>query len=142
MYLSYAEYQSYGGTLDETTFNDFEFEASTQVDYYTFNRLQKMAEEDYPEALKRCMYKLIQLAQVQASVNGTGNPESVITDGVGAGVASQSNDGVSISYNILSANEAVSNATAKSEQLIRQYLSNVTDSLGRKLLYRGIYPDE
>ena len=39
MYLAYEDYQNMGGTLDETAFNDFEFEAETIVDWYTFNRL-------------------------------------------------------------------------------------------------------
>lgn len=140
MYLTYAEYQAYGGTLDETTFNDIEFEASTIVDWYTFNRLQK--ETELPEALKRCMYKIIQYIQAQSSVNGLGDPNSISTDGVGAGIASQSNDGVSISYNVLGAQAVMDNSKTQIEQTIRQYLSSVTNSLGKKVLYRGVYPDE
>ena len=29
MYLSYLEYQEYGGTLDETAFNDLEYDAES-----------------------------------------------------------------------------------------------------------------
>lgn len=140
MYLTYLEYKTYGGTLDETTFNDIEFEAQTIVDWYTFNRLQN--ETEFPEAVKRCVYKIMQYIQAQSSVNGIGDPNSASTDGVGAGVASQSNDGVSISYNILSAQAVVDNSKAEIEQTIQQYLSCVKNSLGRKVLYRGVYPDE
>ena len=139
MYLTYAQYKLYGGTLDETTFNDMAFEAASIVDWYTFNRLQNMTEE-YPEALQRCMYKLIQLIQTLSAVSGTGTPESAASSS--AGIASQSNDGVSISYNILSASEIVNNSNAKSKQIVEMYLSNVTDSLGRRVLYRGVYPNE
>lgn len=138
MYLTYAQYKLYGGQLDETTFDDMAFEASSIVDWYTFNRLQGITNP--PEALQRCMYKLIQLIQAQSEVNGTGTPESTASSV--AGVASQSNDGVSISYNILSAKDIMDNSKAQSEQIIRQYLSSVTDSLGRKVLYRGVYPNE
>lgn len=142
MYLTFSEYAAYGGTLDETTFNDLEFEASAQVDWYTFGRLKKMDSSEYPESLKRCMYKLIQLLQAQGEVDGTGTPSSSSSSAGGVGVASQSNDGVSISYNILSAQSVVENVKAQSQKVINQYLSNVKDSLGRKVLYRGVYPDE
>ena len=61
MYLSYEEYQNMGGALDETTFNDYRFEAETKIDWYTFNRLQK--DEVIPEAVKRCVFRLIKLIQ-------------------------------------------------------------------------------
>lgn len=141
MYLTFSEYAAYGGTItDETTFNDIEFEAQTIVDWYTFNRLQK--EVTLTEPVKRCVYKIIQFIQAQSSVNGIGNPDETSSDGVGAGIASQSNDGVSISYNVLSAKEVMENSKAQIEQIVRQYLSSVTNSLGHKVLYRGIYPDE
>lgn len=140
MYLTYLEYKTYGGTLDETTFNDIEFEAQCIVDWYTFNRLQN--ETVFPEAVKRCVYKIMQYIQAQSSVNGIGDPNSESTDGVGAGIASQSNDGVSISYNVLSAQAVMDNSKAEIEQTIKQYLSCVKNSLGKKVLYRGVYPDE
>ena len=140
MYLTYLEYKTYGGTLDETTFNDIEFEAQCIVDWYTFNRLQN--ETSFPEAVKRCVYKIMQYIQAQSSVNGIGDPNSESTDGVGAGIASQSNDGVSISYNVLSAQAVMDNSKAEIEQTVKQYLSCVKNSLGKKVLYRGVYPDE
>ena len=39
MYLTYAEYTNMGGTLSETTFNDYEFRAEALINYATFNRL-------------------------------------------------------------------------------------------------------
>ena len=139
MYLTYSEYAAYGGTLDETTFNDLAFEASSKIDWYTFNRLQN--DTEYPEALKRCMYKIIQYIQTQQQVSGldSGNDEN---GQVNAGIASQSNDGVSISYNILSAKDVIESGKAQIEQLIQQYLSGVMNSLGQKVLYRGVYPNE
>lgn len=139
MYLLYSEYQNMGGTLDETLFNELEFEAETQVDWYTFNRLQN--EETYPERLKRCMYALIKIIYTvqQASMlgdDGSGDSE------INAAVASQSNDGVSISYNVISASQAVELSKDKIETIINQYLQGVVNSLGRKVLYRGLYPGE
>ena len=139
MYLTYTEYQNMGGTLDETTFNDFEFEAAAQVDWYTFNRLKK--ETEYPEALKRCMYKLIfyiQQAQQAQSIPTESGTDSVIQ----VGIQSQSNDGVSVSYNTLSAKDIVDSAQKAIESCIEKYLQGVMNSLGQLLLYRGLYPNE
>lgn len=141
MYLTYENYQSMGGTLDETTFSDFEFEAESVVNWYTFNRLKN--EFEYPEALTRLMYRLIQLLQARAeALNITDTDDSAQTSGNGRSIASQSNDGVSISYNIMSASELVEQCKNEMINIIKIYLSGVTNSLGRKLLYRGVYPGE
>ena len=138
MYLTYAEYQNMGGTLDESAFNDLEFQAECEVDWYTFNRLQ--TEEEFPTALKRCMYSLIKLINEQQQayivnpVDSSGN--------IQAGIASQSNDGVSTSFNTLSAQSAAELIKAKIEDTIKKQLASVTNSLGRKVLYRGLYPGE
>ena len=139
MYLTYSEYTAYGGTLDETTFNDLAFEAASVIDWYTFNRLQK--ETTFPEAVKRCMYRLIEYIVTQQQVNGIG-ANTGISDGAGANIASQSNDGVSVSYNVLSARDVVETSKAQMGAVVNQYLSAVVNSLGQKVLYRGVYPNE
>ena len=139
MYLTYEQYRQYGGTLDETTFGDFEFEARTQVDWYTFNRLQK--ETTFPEAVTRCMYKLIQLLQRAAEA---GQISSDVDDEapIQAAISSQSNDGVSVSYNLLSAKDVVDTVQDDIKLAVNHYLSGVINSLGQKVLYRGTYPNE
>lgn len=141
MYLSYNEYIEYGGTLDETTFNDYCFEAEAQINWYTFNRLEKMAPENINEKVKRCVYLLIQkIEAVQAYQQPIGaNGEA---NAINAGIASQSNDGVSISYNVLSASDAVNLAKDEIKRTINIYLQGVTNELGQKVLYRGLYPNE
>jgi hypothetical protein len=152
MYLTYADYTSMGGTLDETTFNDFEFESECIVNWYTFNRLK--TETTYPEELSRCMYALIKLAKLKADAMTLGSQTISTSEGgvvttvtTDATIASQSNDGVSVSYNSVSASEVFNklNAMQKGgeiETLVQLYLNGVKDSLGRKLLYRGLYPNE
>lgn len=139
MYLTYDDYRIYGGTLDETTFTEYDFEAEAQVDWYTFNRLKK--EEHIDEAVKRCIYKLIQLIQsvseFQNGSSATGSNNTSI-----AGIERQSNDGVSISYNVLTASECVDLAKKDIKRLINIYLDGVKNSLGQRVLYRGIYPNE
>lgn len=146
MYLTYEEYQTYGGTLDETTFEDFEFEAESIINWYTFDRLK--SEDEYPEAVKRCMCKLINLAKLKSDAMQLGMQVSVSTENnMAPAIQSQSNDGVSISYNVLSASELFNALAAKSkgsevDQTIQRYLQGLKNSLGRKLLYRGFYPGE
>lgn len=138
MYLTFAEYQEMGGKLDETTFNDYEFQAEAKVDWYTFNRLKK--DKTYPEQLKKCMYCLIKLIDLQMSALNPGGSESGSSGG--GIVASQSNDGVSISYNTLSAKDAVDIAEPEMKKAINSMLQGVTNELGQKVLYRGLYPNE
>ena len=141
MYLTYAEYQTFGGTLDETAFNDFEMEAETIVDWYTFNRLQN--DTEYPEKLKQCMYQLIKLAQQkQAALNPGVSEEGESTEGAGAYIASRSNDGVSISYNVMNASELFKTLKDEFKDTVERYLNGVMNQLGRKVLYRGIYEGE
>lgn len=140
MYLTYEEYQDMGGTLDKTTFGDYCFEAEAKINWYTFNRLK--GNTTYPEEVKRLVYKLVKLIQDMNSamvVSGEGDGNS---SGITAGIASQSNDGVSISYNTLSARDMLDTSQSQVENTIRQYLNGVTNELGKKLLYRGLYPDE
>ena len=141
MYLTYDEYLNMGGVTDEAVFRDYdnlEFEARAVIDWYTFSRLQK--ESTYPEAVKRCMYKLIALIQEQRQAMIV-NPKS--SDGTVRGsIASESNDGVSASYNVLSAKDAVETIRDNLKTTVDMYLQGVKDSLGHKLLYRGVYADE
>ena len=138
MYLTYEEYTEMGGALEETVFQQFEFEARTVIDWWTFNRLQN--EDSYPEAVKRCMFAIIKLIQdKQKALVVDATTESGT---VQAGIASESNDGVSITYNTLSAKEAIDAMQSELEHTIKMYLSNVKNSLGRKVLYRGLYPNE
>lgn len=139
-YLLYSEYVSMGGQLEESVFNDLEYEAETYVDWVTFNRLQ--AENIIPDKVKTCIYHIIKLVALQMDIMGVPVDASNTASATGASIASQSNDGVSISYNTLSASDALELSKKEVDSLIHRYLQGVTNSLGRKLLYRGVYPDE
>ena len=139
MYLTYTEYQNMGGTLEETTFNDLEFEARTYVDWVTFNRLWN--EEVIPDRVKECMYHIIRLIQnkldaLNANGSGDGSQET------SGGIISQTNDGVSITYNTMSAKDVIDQVNKELDEAIDRYLQGVTNSLGKRLLYRGLYPGE
>ena len=69
MYLTYAEYKEYGGTVTESAFNSLIYEAQVKVDYYTFNRL--VNDTVISEKIKRCMTKIIELLNI--------SPEEIVT---------------------------------------------------------------
>ena len=141
MYLTYAQYTSMGGTLTETVFSDCEMEAEMLINWYTFDRLKH--EESYSEDVQKCVYMLIKYIALQSGLSGVG---AVDTNGnvavSGGSISSQSNDGVSTSYNVLSAQELLNNSKAQIENIIKMGLQSVVNSLGRKVLYRGLYKGE
>ena len=149
-YAQYAQYSDAGDILDDTTFFAYEFEAETIINWYTFDRLKN--DTVFPEAVQRCVFELIRLARLEAALLAASTGASAMyggstADGGSQVIASQSNDGVSISYNLISASEAYAALSSKArgnivETTVKRYLHGVVNSLGRKVLYRGIYEDE
>jgi len=140
-YLTYEEYTDVGGTLDETEFNYLAYEAESYIDWYTFNRLHNTTE--IPDAVKRCEVYLIKLIQERLTALGISATDSngTSTDAL-KNILSRSNDGVSVSYNSLGAKDAISGLSSEIEQTVQKFLQGVTNELGRKLLYKGLYPNE
>jgi len=128
-----------GGALDETTFNDLEFEAESIINWYTFNRLAQ--DTEYSDNVKRLMYRLIQICEVKRLSLSVGT-DPTAENSVSGAISSQSNDGFSTSFNVLSASDAIKVSDSETAMLIKRYLSVEVNSLGQKLLYRGIYPNE
>lgn len=153
-YLPYVLYQAMGGTLDETTFNNFEYEAETIVNWYTFNRLKDEKEEDLPDELAKCMYRLIELVKLEAEAMILGKSSTTYTVGseehtvvTAPPIHSQSNDGVSISYNNIDASELFNKLDSLGKdsplaKVVFRYLQGVRNSKGKRLTYKGLYPDE
>ena len=140
MYLSYIEYLAYGGKLDETTFNEFEFEAECIIDYYTFNRLKN--DTVISEPVKRLVYALIGIAQKKAATLNLGVNTSNIEGSGDVYVMQQSNDGVSTTYNGMSAASLYQLSKQEMSRTVFRYLATVVNQAGRKVLYRGLYPGE
>ena len=141
MYLTYEQYQALGGTLSEAVFSDCEMNAEMLVNWYTFDRLKN--EAVYSEDVQKCVYMLIKFIALQSGLNGTGAVDENGNVSVSGGaIASQSNDGVSTSYSVLSAQELLANSKDNIENIIKMGLQGVVNSLGRKVLYRGLYPGE
>ena len=141
MYLTYAEYKAMGGTVDEALYTKYEYRAEAIINWYTFNRLAK--DTEYPEAVKRCMFMLIDLlVERDGALSASMGGGSGASGGVMPQIASQSNDGVSVSYNVMNASETVDFADKEIKKLVQMGLQGVMNELGRKLLYRGLYPNE
>ena len=136
MYLTYEEYKTMGGTLDETNFPNFEFQAEAQINRLTFNRLK--GDTVIPTEVKRLTHYIVSLMEKKAAAFSLGKGSSA--DGVY--ITSQSNDGVSISYNGMSPSDLIALCEKDSITMIKSYLEGVTNEAGHKLLYRGLYPGE
>ena len=125
MYLSYEEYQNYGGGLPETDFVLYEFRARKRIDYWTDSRVQRM--KAVPEAVKLCMMQIMKFDSKFGTDAQTDNPV----------VASFNTDGYSESYG--SASEQASAAETGLYKSVRHLLYGETDDNGIPLLYRGVY---
>lgn len=151
MYLTYDEYVQFGGDvgadapLPYSDFALYEIDAENWINWYTFNRL--ISWDEYPAPVKICVVKLIDLARIQDNaVKASFSSASQSGQATGA-ITSQSNDGVSISYDSVKVSDVYAGITSKSagnlvEATIQRYLSRVKDKRGRNVLYRGVYDDD
>lgn len=133
-YLTYEDYQSLGGELEESEFNSLEFKAETKVNWYTFSRLEN--DTTFDNKVPLCVYEIIKLLnQYDLALKGLNSDGSV-------SILRQSNDGVSTDYNNLSPSEFTEKCEDLIKELILQYLQKVRNEAGQLVLYRGVYPNE
>lgn len=118
-YLTYEEYVSLGGTLQEMPFNILEFKSRKQIDNLTFNRLINL--EEQKQEVKMCIYDLIN------TINQYSNTEQGIK-------SSESIDGYSVSYKTADTNE-LNKIYGK---VIRDYLGESKLDDGTPYLYCGV----
>jgi len=124
-YLTYGEYQEYGGTLDETAFNRLSYKASRKIDRMTFNRLQN--DTEIKEPVKRLMFELIGVI---------GNSDTT-SESYAPAIASEGNDGYSVSYASTSI-VTPEMADKKIESLVEEYLQFEKAQNGQYLLSCGL----
>jgi hypothetical protein len=137
MYLTYDDYQNMGGTLEKTAFVVSEFEAEAIINHYTFGRLK--SDITLPDEVRMLTFKLLDLFQKRNESMVLGKSSNGESD---AHITQQSNDGVSTSYNAVSATDLVTIANEEIKNCIHQYLDGVKNEAGRLVLYRGLYPNE
>ena len=121
IYLTYEEYSNIGGICDLTAFNRFSDRAFSIIDNATHNRIEYMA--NVPQRAKALCRDLVEyLARNDTT-------EIAVTS------RSQSAGGVSESesYTTKTADDVYGDI----QNMIYDYLLNVTDDKGVPLLYRG-----
>ena len=121
IYLTYEEYLNIGGICDLTAFNRFSDRAFSIIDNATHNRIEYMA--DVPQRAKALCRDLVEyLARNDTT-------EIAVTS------RSQSAGGVSESEGYVTKN--ADDVYGDIQNMIYDYLLNVTDDNGTPLLYRG-----
>ena len=125
-YLTYQEYTSLGGTLNQLPFNILEFEARKKIDERTRTRLKES--ENIPQEVKMCMFNLINSIQSYSSNNEIGSKN----------ITSETTDGYSISYATGSnVQELVKAKDIELDDIIDTYLTWVVID-GEHILYLGV----
>ena len=121
IYLTYEEYINIGGICDLTAFNRFSDRAFGIIDNATHNRIECMS--DVPQGAKALCRDLVEyLARNDTT-------EIAVTS------RSQSAGGVSESESY--ATKTADDVYGDIQNMIYDYLLNVTDDNGTQLLYRG-----
>lgn len=124
MYLTFAEYQAYGGALDQTAFANLEFKARKRIDYLTSCRVRdRMA--TVSEAVKRCMFSLIEME----------SKVGIETQATKPVVTSFSTDGYSESYGNSIRSEDVGK---RMNEIIVSMLYGEVDDHDTPLLFTGV----
>lgn len=121
-YLTYQEYLTLGGTLEETPFNLLEYNARKEIDERTKRRFVEIGNEY--EEIKMCVFNLITLLK---------SYESYTTQN--KAISSENTDGYSVSYGT----PQKSYSEAKNSEIndvIYKYLYGVVVN-GEHALYMG-----
>lgn len=129
-YLTFEEYRTLGGTLSQVPFNILEFEARRKIDEKTQNRLINLESTEIPQAVKLCLYKLIDTISDYIS-----NIKSAMDNG---NIASENIDGYSVSYVKASqVKDIINSKTIEINDTITSYLTGVVVN-GEHIIYLGV----
>jgi hypothetical protein len=124
MYLTYEQYLSWGGTLNEQAFNLAEIKARSRIDAMTQGRVARMA--SVPEMVQVAMMEIITVDSTYSAAAQAAAPVA----------ASFTTDGYSETYG-----SAESRTAAIEKQLtasIETLLDGLTDDEGTPLLFAGV----
>ena len=123
-YLTYEQYQAWGGTLTEAAFNLAEIKARARIDAMTQGRVARMA--SVPEQVQAAMMEIIQVDSTYSAAAQAAAPVA----------ASFTTDGYSETYGSVESRTAAieKQLTASIETL----LDGITDDDGVPLLFAGV----
>ncbi|MBQ7767563.1 MAG: hypothetical protein IJ403_01620 [Oscillospiraceae bacterium] len=159
MYITFEEYATIYGSIDDGSFYRLAFDACRYIDRHTtgIDGVKKLkvafpSDEDSAEAVKRCAAEIVNLlfqiqeAEKNASVGrGYLQTENGLQGKVVTSV-SAGNESVSYSTGSFQSTEIDVAAADRSvrdrliSSTVRDYLSGVSDANGVNLLYMGVYP--
>lgn len=121
-YLKYEEYKNIGGICDVTAFNRYIDRACSSIDNATYNRVSEMTE--IPTRVKSCCRDLVEYYSNYGNVSTKG----VTSWSESAGAVSES-----VSYD----SKDTEMIKTDVDNIIYDYLFNLTDDNGTPLLYKG-----
>lgn len=121
LYLTYEEYQSIGGVVDESAFKRYIFKACSIIDKETFNRVEK--ESIVPDCVKYLCRDLVEYFS-----NHDSTEKNISSKSESAGVISES-----VSY----VNKSAKDISEEIERTLSDYLDSSTNSNGVAWRYRG-----
>ena len=123
-YLTFEQYQAWGGTLEEAAFNLAEIKARARIDAMTQKRVAYM--QTVPEQVQAAMMEIM-------TVDGTYSASAQAAAPV---AASFTTDGYSESYG--SAESRTASIEKQLTESIETLLDGLTDDEGTPLLYAGV----
>lgn len=124
MYLTYAQYTAWGGTLDEAAFTLAEIKARARIDAMTQKRVAYM--QTVPEQVQAAMMEIIAVDSTYSASAQSAAPVA----------ASFTTDGYSESYG--SAESRTASIEKQLTASIETLLDGLTDDEGTPLLYAGV----
>jgi hypothetical protein len=122
-YLTYEEYQSLGGSLDNMPFNLAEFEARKRIDLRTQNRLKDI--DEIPQEVKLCVFNMINTIQSYAQSQ---QAKSISSERVGE---------YSVTYNSTSIKELVQGKETELNDIIMHDLYGLIVN-NEHVIYNGV----
>ena len=124
-YLTYNEYKSLGGNLNQTPFNLLEYEARKKIDERTLGRLKKIGE--IPIEVKMCVLALTNT--LNSYLNENINNKNVASESVGS---------YSVSYATGNQiQEIIKSKSVEINDIILTYLTGVIVN-GEHIVYLGV----
>ena len=116
-YLTYADYQSMGGTLAQAAFNSFVFEAGRHIDRLTHERV--VGETPVREAVKNLTFRIVEFLRTSS-------------EAMNSGIKSAGNGAASVTY------FTPKEIRAQIARFSADYLAGEITDDGTLLMYAGV----
>ena len=126
-YLTYEEYIALGGTMSISSFELLEFNARSEIDLRTQNRL--IGVNSIPTKVKMCMFNLIETINGYVSESTKQGQNNIVSESI---------DGYSISYvSPTQIKEVITSKRTEIDDIMMTYLYGVVVN-NQAILYDGV----